>query len=441
MKKFPKGLSRDLILQISAEKNEPAWMKEHRLQCFDSFLMQKMPSIDADLSGLDLSNLELYINSRHRTVNSWDEIPPEIRSDFEILGIPEAEQKSLSGVGLQYDSKLVYENLKNAFAEVGIVFMGIEEAIKNPEYADIIRKHFMKLVRPEAYKFAALHGAVWSGGVFIYVPKGVIATLPLQAYYRFNAPGAGQFEHSIIVVDEDASLDFIEGCSAPKYNVANLHIGCVEFFIKKGAHFKYSSVVNWSKNMYNLTTKCLHAEEGASIEWVSGVFGCRTSLLCPKIILEKNAKLDYIGITMSGADQDQNTGVRVEFRGDNCSSHIISKSISQNGGKNVFRSFIKNLPNARGCTSFMNCDSLLLDSYSNVDAFPNYDTDSGVEVSHEAKVGKISEEKINFLRARGLSEKQAQGLIVRGFIDDVSRELPLEYAQEMNKLIRVEVER
>ncbi len=440
MTKLSKGLTKELILQISAEKNEPEWMRDYRLQCFDNFLKLETPDVDVDLSGLDLENLDLYINKKHKTVDTWSKIPEEIRRDFELLEIPEAEQKSLSGVGLQYDSELVYRNLKTAFSEAGIIFMGIDEALKDKRYEKLIRGHFMQLVKPDTYKFAALHGAVWSGGVFIYVPRGVSVTLPLQAYYRFNAPGAGQFEHSVIIVDEDASLDFIEGCSAPKYNIANLHIGCVEFYIKKNAHLKYGSVVNWSKNMYNLTTKCLHAEEGARIEWISGVFGCKTSLLCPKIILEKNAVLDYIGVTMSGEGQDQNTGLRVEFRGDNCSSHVLSKSISQNGGKNTFRSFIRNDSKTNNCTSYMNCESLLLDSQSSANTFPNYDTDCGVEVSHEAKVGKISEKKIAFLNARGLSDGKARGLIVRGFIDDISRELPLEYAQEMNKLIRIEVE-
>ena len=434
------NLTEELVSRISDSKNEPEWMLQHRLKCLKIFDETPEPEIGVDLSGLNLNDIDLYLESEKKVTKNWNEVPEEIREDFEALDIPIDEQAGLSGVGLQYDSELVYENLGMIFKNLGIVFMSLNEALRNEEYADIVREYFMKLVKPENYKYAALHGAVWSGGVFVYIPKGVSVSLPIQAYYRFNAPGAGQFEHSIIIVDEGASLEFIEGCSAPKYNVANLHIGCVEFFIKKNAHLKYGSVVNWSKNMYNLTTKCLLAEEGAKIEWISGVFGCKTSVLCPKIILGgENASLNYNGVTMADFSQDQNSGVRVEFLADNCTAHINSKSISQNGGKNVFRSFIKSSKDLLNCASYTNCESLLLDSESSSDAIPNYEVYDGIEVSHEAKVGRISAKKINYLATRGISEEMAEKLVVCGFIDSVSSELPFEYAQEMNKLIRQKV--
>ena len=437
---MPDILNRALIDKISDNKHEPEWMRKHRLRCLELFDSMSDSQVAADLSGLNLNDINLYLEPKQNIASDWSEVPNEIKKDFESLEIPIDERKILSGVGLQYDSELVYENLGTTFKDLGIVFMSMSEAILNKKYSKVVREHFMQLVRPENYKYAALHGAVWSGGVFVHIPRGLSVSLPIQAYYRFNAPQAGQFEHSIIIVDEGASLEFIEGCSAPKYNVANLHIGCVEFFVEKNAHLKYGSVVNWSKNMYNLTTKCLRAEENANIEWISGVFGCKTSVLCPKIILNgNNASLDYNGVTMADSGQDQNSGLRVEFRADNCRAHVNSKSISQNGGKNTFMSFVFCAYNIANCVSFTNCESLLLDSESYSGTIPNYVAGDGIEISHEAKVGKISEEKINYLATRGISEDVAKKLIVRGFIDNVSSELPVEYAQEMNKLIRQKV--
>lgn len=435
-----KQLNEDLINKISSRKNEPDWMRLLRLKCFRFFEKMKDPDLGVDLSGLNLDDINLYIKSDIKTVDNWSDIPAEIKKEFELLGISVTEQAELSGIGLQYDSELVYRDLSERFSNLGIVFMSLDEAIQDPNYSDLVKCHFMKLIKPQTYKYAALHGAVWSGGVFVYVPKNTSVALPIEAYYRFNAPQAGQFEHSIIIVDEGASLEFIEGCSAPKYNVANLHIGCVEFFVKKNAHLKYGSIVNWSKNMYNLTIKCLSADENANIEWISGVFGCKSSVLCPKIILKgKNASLDYYGITLADAGQDQNSGLRVDFKSDSCSAHILSKSISQNGGKNCFRSYIYGNNEIANCVSYANCESLLLDSVSNSVAVPNYSSCDGMEISHEAKVGCIDESKVSFLATRGIDETTAQKLIVRGFIDDISNELPFEHAHEMNRLIQQRV--
>ena len=372
--------------------------------------------------------------------NDWKNVPQDIKDTFERLGIPEAERKSLAGVGAQYDSELVYHNVRSEVAAQGVVYTDMESALHGA-YADMVRKYFMKLVPPTDHKFAALHGAVWSGGSFVYVPKGVQVTIPLQSYFRLNAKGAGQFEHTLIIVDEGASLHFIEGCSAPKYNVANLHAGCVELYVKKNARLRYSTIENWSKNMYNLNTKRALVEEGGVIEWVSGSFGSHTGCLYPMSILKgDNARMEFTGVTFAGAGQDLDTGAKAVHIGRNTSSYMNTRSISKSGGVSTFRSSVVVEKTAAGAKSSVSCQSLMLDSESRSDTIPVMDVRTrDAAVGHEARIGSISGDAVFYLMSRGLSEEDARALIVSGFADNVSRELPVEYAVEMNNLIRLEM--
>ena len=371
---------------------------------------------------------------------SWEEVPEDIKNTFEKLGIPEAERKSLAGVGAQYDSELVYHNLQEEVARQGVIYTDIESALHGP-YGKTIEEHFMKLVPPTDHKFAALHGAVWSGGSFVYVPKGVNVEIPLQSYFRLNAKGAGQFEHTLIIVDEGAQLHFIEGCSAPKYNVANLHAGCVELFVGKNAKLRYSTIENWSKNMYNLNTKRAKVEENGIMEWVSGSFGSHVSYLYPMTILKgDNARSQFTGVTFAGKGQNLDTGVKMVHIGKDTSSYINTRSISKGGGISTYRSAVVIQNQAKNAKSAVSCQSLMLDDESRSDTLPAIDVRTNkADVGHEAKIGRISEDDVFYLMSRGISEEEAKSLIVSGFADSVSKELPLEYAVEMNNLIRLEM--
>ena len=438
-----KGLSRDVVKKIHSIKSEPEWMLNFRLKCLDDFNKMHLPNWGPSLAGLELSDIESYVFPRQKMANDWSEVPSEIRKSFEELGIPEAEKDSLAGVGAQYDSELIYHNIKSAVAKNGVVYLGIEDALKSRKYGKMIRDHFMNLIRPTDHLFSALHGAVWSGGSFVYVPPYTTVEFPLQAYYRFNAPGAGQFEHTLIIVDEGAYLHFIEGCSAPKYNIANLHAGAVEIYVEKYAHVKFSTVENWSKNMYNLNSKRAIVKAGGSIEWVTGSFGSHVSMLYPMTILDgDDSSCEYSCVSFASSEQDLDTGVKVLHRGNNTRSLINSKSVSKDDGKNTFRSLIKVEKHAKNAKSFTNCQSLMLDFESASTTIPFFDIkNSSADIMHEASVGKISKKEIDYLRARGLSEDEARSLIVRGFTNNVSKELPLEYAMEMNNLIRLEMAR
>ena len=387
-----------------------------------------------------MRHIATYVRPNTGMKTKWEDVPEEIKNTFERLGIPQAERKSLAGVGAQYDSELVYHNVRQEVAEQGVVYTDMESALKG-EYADMVRKHFMKLVRPNDHKFAALHGAVWSGGSFVYVPKGVSVEIPLQSYFRLNAPGAGQFEHTLIIVDEGADLHFIEGCSAPKYNVANLHAGCVELFVGKNARLRYSTIENWSKNMYNLNTKRAIVEEGGRIEWVSGSFGSHVSYLYPMSILNgRGAHMEYTGITFAGQGQNLDTGAKVVHNAPETSSYMNARSISKSGGISTFRSSVTIAKAATGSKSSVSCQSLMVDDISRSDTIPSMDIRTrDANVGHEAQIGKISDEAVFYLMSRGLSEEDAKALIVSGFADNVSKELPLEYAVEMNNLIQIEM--
>ncbi|MBO6165421.1 MAG: Fe-S cluster assembly protein SufB [Eubacterium sp.] len=439
--KVESGLTKEIVEQISREKNDPDWMREHRLRSLEIYNNTEVTNWGPPIDGLNMDNIVTYIKPKDNKMSAdWDEVPEEIKDTFERLGIPQAERESLAGVGAQYDSELVYHNVKEEVAAQGVIYTDLESAMHG-EYGDMIREHFMKLITPEDHKFAALHGAVWSGGSFVYVPKGVKVEIPLQSYFRLNAPGAGQFEHTLIIVDEGADLHFIEGCSAPKYNVANLHAGAVELFVGKNAKLRYSTIENWSKNMYNLNTKRATVAEGGKMEWVSGSFGSHVSYLYPMTILKgDNSTVEFTGITFAGEGQNLDTGLKVVHSGKNTSSTVNTKSISKSGGISTFRSAVVVSKGASGAKSAVDCSSLMLDDISRSDTVPVMDirTDDA-DIGHEAKIGRISDEAIFYLMSRGISEEDARAMIVSGFADNVSKELPLEYAVEMNNLIRLEM--
>ena len=438
--KIKEGLTEDIVLEISEKKNDPEWMRDFRLKSLEVYNKSEMPNWGPDISGLNVDNIVTYVKPNTEMSQSWEEVPEDIKNTFEKLGIPEAERKSLAGVGAQYDSELVYHNLQEEVARQGVIYTDIESALHGP-YGKMIEEHFMKLVPPTDHKFAALHGAVWSGGSFVYVPKGVNVEIPLQSYFRLNAKGAGQFEHTLIIVDEGAQLHFIEGCSAPKYNVANLHAGCVELFVGKNAKLRYSTIENWSKNMYNLNTKRAKVEENGIMEWVSGSFGSHVSYLYPMTILKgDNARSQFTGVTFAGKGQNLDTGAKMVHIGKDTSSFINTRSISKGGGISTYRSAVVIQNQAKNAKSAASCQSLMLDDESRSDTVPAIDVRTNkADVGHEAKIGRISDEAVFYLMSRGISEEEAKSLIVSGFADSVSKELPLEYAVEMNNLIRLEM--
>ena len=434
------GLTPAIVEKLSKEKNDPAWMEQFRLESLQIYNNMRVPDWGPSLEGLDIDHIATYVRPNTKMQNNWENVPQDIKDTFERLGIPQAERKSLAGVGAQYDSELVYHNVRAEVAAQGVVYTDMESALHG-EYADMVRKYFMKLVTPRDHKFAALHGAVWSGGSFVYVPKGVQVSIPLQSYFRLNAKGAGQFEHTLIIVDEGASLHFIEGCSAPKYNVANLHAGCVELYVKKGAKLRYSTIENWSKNMYNLNTKRALVEEDGTIEWISGSFGSHVGCLYPMSILKGDrARMEFTGVTFAGAGQNLDTGAKVVHVGKNTSSYMNTRSISKSGGISTFRSSVVVEKSAKQAKSAVSCQSLMLDSESCSDTIPAMDIRTrDAAIGHEAKIGSISNDAVFYLMSRGMSEEDARALIVSGFADNVSKELPVEYAVEMNNLIRLEM--
>lgn len=434
------GLTPAIVEKISSEKHDPVWMQNFRLESLQIYNEMKVPDWGPSIEGLNMDDIVTYVRPNTKMSAKWSDVPEDIKDTFEKLGIPQAERKSLAGVGAQYDSELVYHNVREEVAAQGVVYTDMESALTG-EYADMVKKHFMKLVTPRDHKFAALHGAVWSGGSFVYVPPGVSVEIPLQSYFRLNAPGAGQFEHTLIIVDEGAYLHFIEGCSAPKYNVANLHAGCVELFVGKNAKLRYSTIENWSKNMYNLNTKRALVEEGGTIEWISGSFGSHIGCLYPMSILKgDNSKMEFTGVTFAGSGQNLDTGAKVVHVGKNTSSFINTRSISKSGGISTFRSSVVVEKSAKKAKSSVSCQSLMLDSESRSDTIPAMDIRTkDAAIGHEAKIGSISGDAVFYLMSRGMTEEDARALIVSGFADNVSKELPVEYAVEMNNLIRLEM--
>ncbi len=439
--KLDSGITEEIVREISEKKNEPEWMLERRLASLAIFNAMPMSDWGPSIDGLDMDNIVTYVKPNTDQQSDWDSVPDNIKDTFDRLGIPEAEKSYLAGVGAQYDSELVYHSMQEAAANMGIVYSGIEEALHG-EYADLIKEKFMTLIPPSDHKFAALHGAVWSGGSFVYVPKGVKLDYPLQSYFRLNAKGAGQFEHTLIIVEDDADLHFIEGCSAPKYNVANLHAGAVELFIGKRAHLRYSTIENWSKNMYNLNTKRARCDEDGAIEWISGSFGSHVGYLYPMSILAgARSSSSFTGITFAGYGQNLDTGCKVVMAAPQTTASVDTKGISKDGGVQTFRSSVVATPAAQGSKCTVSCQSLLLDDKSRSDTIPAMDIRcKNVDIGHEATIGRISDEKIYYLMSRGVTEEEARTIIVNGFVDPISKELPLEYAVEMNNLIKLEME-
>ncbi len=438
--KTDSGLTRDIILDISREKNEPEWMRDFRLKSLEIYSQKPFPKWGADLSDLDMDNIVTYIKPNTQMKNDWNDVPEDIKNTFELLGLPQAERESLAGVGAQYDSEVVYHNIRQELVDMGVIYTDMETALR--DYEDIVKEYFMKLVPPTDHKFAALHGAVWSGGSFVYVPEGVKVDIPLQSYFRLNAPGAGQFEHTLIIVEKNSYLHFIEGCSAPKYKVNNLHAGCVELFVKENATLRYSTIENWSKNMYNLNTKRAVVDKNGTIEWVSGSFGSKVSMLYPMSILRgEGARSEFTGVTFAAKGQYLDTGTKVVHAANNTTSTVNSKSISKDGGHAFYRGLLRVSKNATGCKSTVSCTSLMLDNESKSDTLPIIEIDNdNIDIGHEAKIGRISDDAIFYLMSRGISEEEAKAMIVRGFVEPITKELPLEYAVELNNLINIELE-
>lgn len=436
------GLTPEIVSEISERKEEPQWMRDFRLKSLEIYHSMPRPDWGPALAGLDMDNIVTYVKPNTDQQADWDSVPEDIKNTFERLGIPEAERSYLAGVGAQYDSELVYHSIQKTAADMGIVYSGIEEALKEPKWEEIIKEKFMTLIPPTDHKFAALHGAVWSGGSFVYVPKGTKLDFPLQSYFRLNAKGAGQFEHTLIVVEDDADLHFIEGCSAPKYNVANLHAGAVELFVGKRSHLRYSTIENWSKNMFNLNTKRARVDEEGEIEWISGSFGSHVGYLYPMSILAgRKSRSSFTGITFAGAGQNLDTGCKLVLAAPETSASIESKGISKSGGVQTFRSSVVVTPEAEYSAVNVSCQSLMLDDLSRSDTIPAMDIRAKhVDVGHEASIGRIGDDKVFYLMSRGIPEEEARTMIVNGFANPISKELPLEYAVEMNNLIKLEME-
>lgn len=436
-----KGLNEDTVRKISAELEEPEWMLEHRLKSLELFYNMPMPNRGPDISGLDFDELVYYASPEQRAAeNDWEKVDPAIKAKFEKLGIPEAEQKYLAGAGGQMDSEVVYHSIKKKRAEKGVIFEDMTEAVKT--HPELVKKYFMKLIPSKDHKFMALHGAVWSGGTFIYVPKGVIVDEPLQAYFRMNSLSGGQFEHTLIIVDDDARCDYIEGCSAPKFNKLSLHAWWVEVYVGKNAHMRYSSVENWSINTYNLNTKRGIVEEDGFLERVNGNLGSGVTMLYPCSILKGDrSRSDQLWVAVAAAGQNQDTWSKVIHIGKDTSSTIISKSISKGWWIATYRGIVEIKKSATWAVNATECDALLMDDESVSTTIPHIHVDNGEStIAHEASAGKVDEEMLFYLMSRGLDEGQAMTMIVNGFISPIVKKLPLEYAWELNRLIEMEME-
>ena len=437
---FDKGLTPMVIRQISDLKNEPRWMLDYRLDSYKVFLDKSNLTWGADLSGLNYDDIRYYVSHSEKSETDWNDVPDDIKRTFDRLGIPEAEQKYLSGAGGQYDSEVVYHDMKEELTRLGVIFSDPETAFK--EHPDIFKEYFGTVIPPLDNKFAALNSAVWSGGSFIYVPPGVKIDYPLQAYFRINSENMGQFERTLIIADEGSQIHYVEGCTAPVYSSASLHSAVVEIICKKNSRVRYSTIQNWSNNVYNLVTKRAIAEEGAVMEWVDGNLGSRVTMKYPSVYLNgEGAHGEVLSIAFAGDGQHQDAGGKIVHNAPNTTSKIISKSISKNGGRTSYRGLIKASKNATNCNSNVVCDALMLDEYSQSDTYPYIEVDSDqVNIEHEARVSKIGEEQLFYLMSRGLSEEDASAMIVNGFIEPLVKELPMEYAVELNKLIQLQME-
>ncbi|MEK6591100.1 MAG: Fe-S cluster assembly protein SufB [Nitrospinota bacterium] len=438
--KTRRGIGRDVVLEISTIKNEPEWMRNFRLEAYKTFLLKPMPRWGGDLNEIHFEDYVYFLKTTDKMGKSWDDVPDYIRKTFEKLGIPEAEQKFLAGVGAQYESEVVYHSIKEDLAKKGVVFLDTDSALKM--YPDLFREYFGSVVSPTDNKFAALNSAVWSGGSFVYVPRDVRIDIPLQAYFRINAQSMGQFERTLIIADEGSSVHYIEGCTAPIYSKDSLHTAVVEIIAKKGSKVRYTTIQNWSKNIYNLVTKRAVAHEDATVEWIDGNMGSKVTMKYPCVyLLGRGAKAQILSIAYAGRGQHQDAGAKVIHAAPDTTSTITSKSVSKFGGRATYRGLLKVAKGAINVKANVRCDALLLDELSRSDTYPTMEIEEEkVSVAHEATVGKISEDQIFYLMSRGLTESEALAAIVLGFIEPFSKELPMEYAIELNRLIQLEME-
>lgn len=439
--KLPKGLSEKTVREISAEKGEPEWMLEKRLEAYKLFLRLPMPSFGPDLSKLDFDEITYYIKASEQKARRWEDVPQHIKETFEKLGVPESERKFLAGVEAMFESEAVYQGLKKEWAEKGIIFTDTDSAVK--EYPEILKKYFGTVVPPSDNKFSALNTAVWSGGSFLVIPENVKLEIPVQAYFRINARAFGQFERTMIICEQGSKIHYTEGCTAPIYDEASLHAAVVECIAKKNSHLRYTTIQNWSTNIYNLVTKRAFAYENALVEWVDGNIGSGINMKYPSVYLKgKNSRAEFLSIAYAGQGQYQDAGARAIHEAENTTSIINSKNIAKNGGTTSFRGTVRFTENAKNAKSSVRCDALLLDSISKNITHPFLQTaQSESSIAHEARVGKISEEQVFYLMSRGLSESEATSLIVLGFIEPFIKELPLEYALEFNRLVQLEMEK
>ena len=434
------GLTEATVREISETKDEPAWMLEYRLRAYKHFEARAMPMWGGDLTKLDFSKIVYYRKPSEREEKSWDDVPDQIKKTFERLGIPEAERKFLSGVGAQYDSEVVYHSVREDLQKLGVVFMGTDQGMK--EYPEIFKKYFGTVVPAEDNKFAALNSAVWSGGSFVYVPKGVEVPLPLQAYFRINGQNTGQFERTLIVVDEGASLHYIEGCTAPNWATDSLHVAVVEVIALPGAKVRYTTIQNWSNDVYNLVTKRAHAHAGATVEWIDANTGAQLTMKYPGIyLLGEKAHAEIVSVAVASKGQHQDTGAKAVHLAPNTTSRIVGKSVCKDGGVATYRGTVRVAPGATGVTTSVRCDALILDEGSRSETYPYIDIqEDDTSMSHEATVGRVSDDQIFYLMSRGMTENEATNLIVQGFLEVFTKELPMEYALELNRLIRLEME-
>ena len=435
-----KGLSKETVIEISKMKKEPQWMLDFRLRSFEIFMQKPMPTWGGDLSVIDFQNIYYYAKASDKVEKNWDDVPENVKNTFDKLGIPEAEKKFLAGVGAQYESEVVYHSLREDLAKQGVLFLDTDAALH--EHPEIFKKYFGKIIPPEDNKFAALNSAVWSGGSFIYVPPGVKVDMPLQAYFRINAENIGQFERTLIVVDEGAEVHYIEGCTAPVYSSESLHSAVVELVAHKDAKLRYTTIQNWSADVYNLVTKRAYAYEGATVEWIDGNIGSKLTMKYPGVyLMGERAYGETLSIAFAGKGQHQDTGAKMVHLAPNTTSKVTSKSVSRLDGRSTYRGMLNVAKGATGVKSTVRCDALLLDDTSKTDTYPYMEINQeDATITHEATVGKIGDEQIFYLMSRGFSEEEALSLIVNGFMEPFTKELPMEYAVELNRLIKLEMD-
>ena len=436
-----RGLSEDVVRDISAKKNEPEWMLETRLKGLKLFERKPMPTWGSDLSGIDFDNIKYFVRSTEQQAGSWEDLPDDIKNTYDRLGIPEAEkQRLVAGVAAQYESEVVYHAIREDLEAQGVLFLDTDTGLR--EHEDVFKEHFASVIPVGDNKFSALNTAVWSGGSFIYVPKGVKVDIPLQAYFRINTENMGQFERTLIIVDEDAYVHYVEGCTAPIYSSDSLHSAVVEIIVKPGGRCRYTTIQNWSNNVYNLVTKRAVAQAGATMEWIDGNIGSKVTMKYPAVwLMGEHAKGETLSIAFAGEGQHQDAGSKMVHGAPNTSSSIVSKSVARGGGRTSYRGLVQVLEGAKGSKSTVRCDALLVDDISRSDTYPYADVrEDDVSMGHEASVSKVGEDQLFYLMSRGMTEEEAMAMIVRGFVEPIARELPMEYALELNRLIELQME-